>query len=64
MDDTTYRNISNRWSRGIDWVVAKTRGGKWEILGMDYPETFKTKREAYERATSIVLTNARLRQDP
>lgn len=63
MDETTYRNLSNRWSRGIDWCVTKV-GRKWEILSheLNYPETFKTKREAYERVTMIVLTQARLRQ--
>lgn len=61
MDETTFRNLQNRWVRGIDWVVTKS-GRKWEILGYDYPELFKTKKAAYDRATSMVLTQSRLRQ--
>jgi len=60
MNDTTYRTLRNNWCRGIDWCVRKA-GSKWEIVGYDYPVTFKTKREAYDRVTSMVLNESRSR---
>ena len=58
MDNTDYRNLRNRWCRGIDWCVTKV-GRKWRILGMDYPQDFSTKSEAYKRVTSIILDESR-----
>lgn len=62
MTNTEFLNIQGRWCRGIDWCVAKD-GRKWRILGIDYPTLFPTKKAAYERVTSMVLTEARRRAE-
>ena len=54
----------NRWTRGIDWVVEKV-GKKWtplECFGKGWP-LYKTKTEAYDRVTDLILMEARHREE-
>jgi hypothetical protein len=56
LPDGEWSQISCRWSRGIDWCVYKL-GRKWVIccvFGGNWP-LYKTKREAYEAVTNLVL---------
>jgi hypothetical protein len=55
------RDAGNCWSRGIDWCVWKD-GRKWraaECFGL--PLAYKTKRDAYDACTVVVLAAARRR---
>jgi hypothetical protein len=52
--------LRNTWSRGVDWYVQKVGKRHWvpiEAFG-NFP-LFKTKREADEAATTLLLWEAR-----
>jgi len=61
LSEGEWSQISNRWARGIDWVVMK-KGSRWIITGLGrishYFPTYKTKKVAYEVVTTIVLQEA------
>ncbi len=61
LDNHDWQILSNAWSRGVDWYVRKV-GCKWcpiEPFGA-FP-LFKTKREAEEAATRLILWESRCR---
>lgn len=55
LSEHEWQILSNTWSRGVDWYVQKV-GRKWtpiDIFGT-FP-LFKTKREAEQAATTLLL---------
>jgi hypothetical protein len=64
LSEHDWQIIRNRWARGVDWVVSKC-GKKWQImgdLGKGFP-LFKTKKEAYEAATNLLLMESHHRAE-
>ncbi len=62
LSTSEWMQLSNRWGRGIDWVVKKV-GRKWtplECFGKKWP-LYKTKTEAYDTVTNLILEEARIR---
>jgi hypothetical protein len=61
LSDSQWAQLSNFWSRGSDWTVSKV-GRKWllsERFG-NFP-LFKTKKEACEAASRLILAESRWR---
>ena len=59
LDDGEWSQVSNRWSRGIDWNIHKM-GKRWEVggrLGQGAP-LFKTKKEAYAYGSNLILAES------
>lgn len=57
LSEHDWQIISNRWSRGIDWVVTKS-GSRWAPMPSLMLPTCRTKKEAYNAATDLVLREA------
>lgn len=58
-DDPTERDAFNKWSRGIDWCVAK-KGRQWSTAPcFGFAVLFRTKKAAYEACTAFVLERSR-----
>lgn len=54
LSNSEWQQISNRWSRGIDWIVTK-HGNRWAVMPSLMLPTYQTKKAAYEAATDLVL---------
>lgn len=62
LDDHEWQILSNTWARGVDWYVRKIGRRGWtpiDIFGT-FP-LFKTKREAEQAATTLLLWESRNR---
>ena len=52
--------LSSRWARGVDWMVTKI-GKKWYVPDILGGISFRTKREAGEFCSNLILMEARHR---
>lgn len=62
LSEAEWSQVSNRWSRGIDWNVHKA-GSRWEIGGEHFQgfPLFRTKTAAYNAAETLILAESRWR---
>lgn len=65
MSEHDWNILSARWARGIDWMVHKLGARHWEIVGFPTHNAgfplFKTKREAHQKATDLLLAESHYR---
>lgn len=65
LSDHDWQVLSNRWARGIEWMVQKVGTRHW-IISEVVPQfkafgLFKTKREAFEAVTNLILAESHWR---
>jgi len=62
LSEHDWRVLSNRWARGIDWVVQKCGARHWRLLeDLGGFPLFLTKRAAYEAGGRLILAEAQHR---
>lgn len=65
LNDHDWNVLSNRWSRGIDWIVQKVGKRHWELIGFPTVNAgfplFTTKTAAYDAGSKLILAESHYR---